>query len=426
MRIVFQHIDIPDIDRLDVYEKHGGYEALKKALGMEPQAIIEEVKTSGLRGRGGAGFPTGRKWDFIPKEPGEKYLAVNGDESEPGTFKDRELMLRNPHQLLEGAAICCRAIGAARAFIYVRGEFTEPAAVLARAIREAYEKGYLGRNILGSGIDLDVTLYRGAGAYICGEETAMLSSLEGEKGFPRLRPPFPAIRGLYARPTVINNVETLSNVPHIIRNGGEWFASIGTAKSTGTKVFSVSGHVNRPGNYELPMGVSARELLMEHAGGILGGKRLKAWIPGGTSVPMLTEKHLDVRLDFESLLEVGSMLGSAGVIVMNEDVCIVRATANIAHFYHHESCGKCTPCREGTGWMLKLLKNIEAGNGMPGDVDKLRDVASNINGRSFCALGDASAMPVLSSTEHFREEYEEHIALGRCPMGAGGRQNGNP
>jgi len=416
MRVLFQHLDIPDIDKLEVYERNGGLEGLRKALSMEPQQVIEEVKASGLRGRGGAGFPTGRKWDFIPKEPGEKYVAVNADESEPGTFKDRELMLRNPHQLLEGCAICCYAIGAHQAFIYVRGEFTEPAAVLNRAISEAYQRGYLGKRILGSDFDVDVTVFRGAGAYICGEETALLSSLEGEKGFPRLRPPFPATKGLYGKPTVVNNVETLSNVPHILRNGGNWFASIGTERSTGTKIFSVSGHVNKPGNYELPMGVTARELIMEHAGGIVGGKRLKAFIPGGSSVPMLTEQHLDVRMDFESLAAAGSMLGSAGVIVMNEDVCIVRAAANIAHFYEHESCGKCTPCREGTGWMREMLEWIEAGKGRPGDIEKLRDVASNINGRVFCALGDAATMPVLSSTEHFREEYEEHIRLGRCPM----------
>ncbi|MDO8682710.1 MAG: NADH-quinone oxidoreductase subunit NuoF [Armatimonadota bacterium] len=417
--VLFKHLDVPDIDKIDVYLANGGYKALEAALkNHSPEEITDMVTRSMLRGRGGAGFPTGKKWAFIPKTPGPKYLAVNADESEPGTFKDRELMLRNPHQLLEGIAICCYAIGAAKAYIYVRGEYTEPIRKLDEAIEEARAKGYVGENIFGSGFNLEVIVHRGAGAYICGEESALLDSLEGKKGWPRFRPPFPAIEGLYAKPTVINNVETLCNAPHIVNRGPEWFASIGTEKSAGTKIFSVSGHVNKPGNYELPMGTTARELLFDHAGGITDGKKLKAFIPGGSSVPMLTEEHLDVKLDFESVMEAGSMLGSAGVIVMNEDTCIVWATLNLSKFYNHESCGKCTPCREGTYWMVQILKALESGHGQPGDIEKLYDAAFNINGRSFCGLGDAAAQPVMSSIDRFRAEYEYHITQKRCMVGA--------
>jgi len=419
MRILFKHIDVPDIDNLDAYIREGGYSALEKCVKqMSSEEVIDVISKSGLRGRGGAGFPTGKKWAFIPKGPNlKKYLCCNADESEPGTFKDRELMLRNPHQLIEGMAICCYAIGSERAYIYVRGEYVEPIRKLEQAISEAVGRGFIGENVFGSGFNVQIQVYRGAGAYICGEETALLNSLEGLRGEPRFRPPFPAIRGLYEGPTVINNVETLSNVPHIINNGPEWFASIGTEKSTGTKIFSVSGHVNKPGNYELPMGITARELIYEHAGGITGGKRLKAYIPGGSSVPMLTEEHLDIELSFESLLAAGSMLGSAGFMVLNEDTCIVWATLNMAKFYEHESCGKCTPCREGTAWMRDMLESIEQGNGKLGYIDRLVDVANNINGKSLCGLGDASAQPVLSSIKHFREEYETHIREGKCPFG---------
>ncbi|MDO8588358.1 MAG: NADH-quinone oxidoreductase subunit NuoF [Armatimonadota bacterium] len=417
--ILFKHLDIADLEKLDVYVANGGYAALGKALKeLAPAEVTGLVTRSGLRGRGGAGFSTGKKWSFIPKDVDTpKYLTCNADESEPGTFKDRELMVRNPHQLLEGIALCCYAIGAAKSFIYIRGEYAHQARVMEKAIEEAKEAGYLGRNIMGSDFSLKVVVHRGAGAYICGEETALLDSLEGKKGWPRFRPPFPAIAGLYAKPTVINNVETLCNVPHIISRGPEWFASIGTEKSTGTKVFSVSGHVNKPGNYELPMGVTARELLFEHAGGIWGGRRLKAFIPGGASVPMLTESDLDVRLDFESVMAAGSMLGSGGVIVMNEDACIVWATLNLSKFYNHESCGKCAPCREGTYFIVQILKALEDGHGLPGDVEKLRDVATNIDGRSFCALGDAAAQPVKSSIDRFHEEYEYHIAHRGCMVG---------
>lgn len=416
MRILFKHLDVPDIDQINVYLREGGYKSLERAVKeMSPDEVTDAVSRSGLRGRGGAGFPTGRKWAFIPKDPSlKKYLCCNADESEPGTFKDRELMMRNPHQLIEGMALCCYAIGAERAFLYIRGEFMQPIKKMQQAIDEAYDRGYLGKNIFGSGTSVDIMIHRGAGAYICGEETALLNSLVGVRGEPRFRPPFPAIKGIYESPTVINNVETLANVPHIINNGAEWFASIGTEKSKGTKIFCVSGHVNKPGNYELPMGTTAMEVIFEHAGGISGGKRLKAFIPGGSSVPMLTEEHLDVAMDFESLMAVGSMLGSAGVIVMNEDTCIVRATLNMARFYAHESCGKCTPCREGTSWMVDMLESIEEGRGKMGYIDRLVDVANNINARSFCALGDASAQPVLSSIKHFRDEYEEHIRSGEC------------
>jgi NADH-quinone oxidoreductase subunit F len=419
MRILFKHIDVPDIDQIDVYTREGGYKALEKAVKeMTPEEIVDVVSKSGLRGRGGAGFPTGRKWAFIPKDPGlRKYLCCNADESEPGTFKDRELMLRNPHQLIEGMAICCYAIGSERAFIYLRGEFVEPMKKLQQAIEEAYARGFLGKSIFGSRSSVDIQIHRGAGAYICGEETALLSSLAGTRGEPRFRPPFPAIKGIYECPTVINNVETLANVPHIINNGAEWFTSVGTQTSPGTKVFSVSGHVNKPGNHEIPMGTTARQLIYETAGGIPGNKRLKAFIPGGSSVPMLTEEHLDVGLDFESLMAAGSMLGSAGFMVLNEDVCIVRATLNMSRFYAHESCGKCTPCREGTGWLVEMLEDIEEGNGKLGYIDRLVDVSNNINGRSFCALGDAAAQPVLSSIKHFRDEYEMHINERRCPFG---------
>ena len=421
MRILFKHLDVPDIGNIDVYLREGGYKGLEKALKeMTPDQVTEAVAKSGLRGRGGAGFPTGRKWAFIPKAPGPKYLCCNADESEPGTFKDRELILRNPHQLIEGMAICCYAIGASRAFIYIRGEFVEPARKLDRALGEAYDRGFIGARVLGSDFSVDMTIYRGAGAYICGEESGLLNSLEGQRGEPRVRPPFPAIKGLYASPTVVNNVETLANVPHIIINGPEWFASIGTPKSTGTKIFCVSGHVNRPGNYELPMGIPARELIFDHAGGIPGGKRLKAWIPGGSSVPMLSAEHLDVGLDFESLTSVGSMLGSAGLMVMNEDTCIVRATLNLARFYAHESCGKCTPCREGTAWLRDMIGTIEHGAGRMDFIDKLVDVADNIDGRTLCALGDAAAQPVLSSIKLFRDEYETHIRGGRCPFDGNG------
>jgi NADH-quinone oxidoreductase subunit F len=407
----------PDAARIDRYMETGGYEALKKALAMSPEEVIEEVKASGLRGRGGAGFPTGVKWSFIPQNTGKPvYVVVNFDESEPGTFNNRELIERDPHQLIEGAIICAYAVRCRQVFVYARGEFVWPGTVLARAVAEAYAKGFLGKGIAGSDVDIDLVIHRGAGAYICGEETALLESLEGYRGQPRLRPPFPAVEGLYKSPTVINNVETLSCVPHIINRGAPWFASIGTEKSTGPGVFSVSGKVNRPGNYEVPMGTTARELIEEHAGGIRDGRKLKAWTPGGSSTPYLTADHLDVQMGFDEVAAVGSLLGTKAMIVLDESDCIVDATLRFSQFYAHESCGKCTPCREGTWWVTRVLSRIEQGHGRMEDIDLIKDVAGNMLFKAFCALADGAVSPLDSSIKHFRDEYEEHVKLGRCPM----------
>ena len=407
----------PDAATIDGYSKTGGYQAIRKALAMEPEGVIDEVKASGLRGRGGAGFPTGTKWSFIPQDTGKPvYVVVNFDESEPGTFNNRELVERDPHQLIEGAIICAYAVRCRTAFVYCRGEFVWPGTVLERAVAEAYDRGYLGRDILGSGFDLDLVVHRGAGAYICGEETALLESLEGYRGQPRLRPPFPAVEGLYGSPTVINNVETLSNVPHIIDRGPEWFASIGTEKSTGPGIFSISGKVNRPGNYEAPMGTTARELIEEFAGGIAQGRQLKAWTPGGSSTPYLTPDHLDVQMGFDEVQAAGSLLGTKAMIVLDETDCIVDATLRFTEFYAHESCGKCTPCREGTWWMSRVLRRMEQGFGRSEDIDLIKDVAGNMLFKSFCALADGAVSPLDSSIKFFREEYEEHVRLGRCPL----------
>ncbi len=407
----------PEVVGIDGYRARGGYESLRAALGMTSAEVVDVVKASGLRGRGGAGFPTGMKMSFVPQDTGKPtYAVANFDESEPGTFNNRELIERGPHQFLEGLAIAAYAIGSHDAYVYCRGEFLHPGRVLHRAVREAYEHGVFGDSVLGSGWALNVVLHRGAGAYICGEETALLSSLEGNRGQPRLRPPFPAVEGLFACPTLINNVETLCNVPHIVRNGAEWFAGIGPEKSPGTKVFSVSGKVERPGNYEVPMGTSLRTLLNDHAGGVLGGARLKAWTPGGSSTPMLTEEHLDVGLDFESVAAAGSLLGTGAVIVMDETDCIVEATRRLVSFYAHESCGKCTPCREGTWWGSRVLERIEAGYGRPEDLPLLDDLGRNILFRAFCALADGAVSPIQSSLRYFRDEYEAHIADHRCPF----------
>lgn len=407
---------IEDDDRFDVYVKHGGYTALRKALKQfTPESLTEEVINSGLRGRGGAGFPTGRKWSFIPKNSGKPvYLCVNADESEPGTFKDRELMLKHPHLVIEGTIITAYAIKCNHAFIYIRGEFAEEARQLQKAIAEAQAHGFLGDDILGSGFNLKITIYRGGGAYICGEETSLMTSLEGGPGYPRVKPPFPAVSGLYGCPTIINNVETLSNLPAIVNNGSEWFKSIGTARSPGSKIFCVSGHVVRPGNYELPMGIALRELLYEHAGGISNDRNLKAVIPGGSSVPILTADKIDVHMDFESLAEAGSMLGSAGVIVIDDATCIVRAAYIISRFYQHESCGQCTPCRQGTLWMDRILHRIEHGRGRPEDLDLLLDICDNIEGNTICPLGDAAVPSVRTSIKLFRDEYEYHIKHKKC------------
>jgi NADH-quinone oxidoreductase subunit F len=422
-KILFKNIDYPGQDRIETYIKNGGYTAFEKAVTrMTPEEVVEEVTKSGLRGRGGAGFPAGRKWSFLPKD-GHKpvYLCVNADESEPGTFKDRELMEKEPHMVIEGTLITAYAIKCKTAFIYIRGEFAYAARQLAKAIEEAEKKGYVGKNILGKGLDISIMIHRGAGAYICGEETALMTSLEGNQGYPRVKPPFPAISGLYGCPTIINNVETLSNVPHIVNNGGEWFASIGTPKSTGTKIFCLSGHVNKPGNYELPMGIPLRELIYEYGGGIRDGRNLKAVIPGGSSVPVLTADKIDVHLDFESLAEAGTMLGSAGVIVMDETVCMVKAALNMARFYQHESCGQCTPCRQGTYWLQRILHRIEHGQGVEEDLDLLLDICSNIEGNTICPLGDAAVPPVRSTVQNFREEYEYHIANKKCMTSMGPR-----
>ncbi len=400
------------------YAKTGGYTALEKVLkGMSPQDVVETVKKSGLRGRGGAGFPTGVKWGFIPKDhPGPKYLCCNADESEPGTFKDLQLIENDPHPILEGIAIACYAIGAQTAYIYIRGEFFLGAKILNAAIQEAYRAGFLGKDILASGFNLDIYVHRGAGAYICGEETALLESIEGKRGKPRSKPPFPATHGLYQKPTVVNNVETLSNVPHIINRGPEWFAAIGNGKSTGTRIFSVSGPVNRPGNYEVPLGITFREMIFEHAGGMKGDKKLKAVIPGGASASFFTAEQLDVRMDFESVAVAGSMLGSGAVTVMNEDTCMVWAAMNLLEFFHHESCGKCTPCREGSAWLLQILTRIESGQGRLDDLKALESLSHKIEGMTVCAFGDAEVAPILSTLKHFRSEYEAHIEERCCPF----------
>jgi NADH-quinone oxidoreductase subunit F len=423
-RILTKRFEIPGYrGTIGEYLSTGGYRALPKAFKeFSPEGVIDLVRRSGLRGRGGAGFPTGVKWGFVPKDPAlTKYLVCNADESEPGTFKDRELITKDPHQLLEGIILAGYAIGCRRAYIYLRGEFVAGAAIMGQAIEDATANGFLGNDILGSGFNLEICLHRGAGAYICGEETALLESLEGKRGLPRLKPPFPASAGLYRLPTVVNNVETLCNLPHIVERGAEWFSSIGTPKSTGTRIFSVSGHIRRPGNYELPMDVPMRELIFEHAGGIREGRRLKAVIPGGSSVPVLTEAHLDTRMDFESLAKAGSMAGSGGVIVMDDSTCMVRAGEIVARFYHHESCGQCTQCREGTAWLHKTLRRIEAGQGRKVDLDLLRDICDNMKGKTICPLSDAAAMPIESYLKHFGDEFERHIADRACPFASANR-----
>src|SRR5579883_2246049 len=415
--IITKNINVPGIDTLAVYKQHEGYQGLEKALReYQPDDLVELVKKSGLRGRGGAGFPTGLKWSFLAKNDKPRYLCCNSDESEPGTFKDRMLMEKNPHQLVEGVIITSYACRINLAFIYVRGELPYAARQVERAVQEAYAAGYLGQNILGSGYSLDVIVHRGAGAYICGEESALMESLEGRRGYPRLKPPFPAVIGLYGGPTVINNCETLSALPAIVRNGAEWYASFGTEKSKGTRIFCLSGQVKRPGNYELPLGETFRTLIYDeqYGGGILGDKQIKAIIPGGSSTPMLGPDKLDTPLDFEAIAAAGSMLGSGGVVVLSEDTCIVDAVLRMSDFYRDESCGKCTPCREGTFWMSEILHRLEHGEGREKDIDLLLDICDNISGKSFCPLGDAATSPVASSIKLFREEYEYHVREKRC------------
>ncbi|MFQ5639967.1 MAG: NADH-quinone oxidoreductase subunit NuoF [bacterium] len=410
-KIISKFFDIKDSHTIDVYLQHGGYQTIQKVLKkMTPEDVIKEVSGSNLRGLGGAGFPTGRKWSFIPKDsPKPKYLVVNADESEPGTFKDRYIMDNYTHGLLEGMMIASYAIGAHKAFIYIRGEYVRQAANLEQQIAAARQRGYLGQNIFATKFDLDVVVHRGAGAYICGEETALLESLEGKKGWPRMKPPFPAIEGAFRSPTIVNNVETIAYVPTILKHGADWFSSLGSERNGGLRFYSVSGHVEKPGVYELPMGTTLREIIYEHAGGVRGGKQLKAVIPGGSSSPVLTPDEIDVKMDYDSLAAIGSMLGSAGVIVMDEDTDLVRSLYVVTRFYHHESCGQCTPCREGTGWAEKILKRILDGKGRPEDVDNLVTIANNIIGNTICPLGDAAALPIQSFIRKFRPEFEAYV-----------------
>ena len=414
--VLSAHWDEKDSFTIDAYKRHGGYQAAPKALAMDADAVIQLVKDSGLRGRGGAGFPTGMKWGFIPQNDGkEHYLVVNADESEPGTCKDMPLLLANPHVLVEGVIIAAYAIRAKHAFIYIRGEVAHVARRLNKAIADAYAAGFLGKKIFGTEIDLDLVLHIGAGAYICGEETALLDSLEGFRGQPRLRPPFPAIAGLYARPTVVNNVESIASVPAIIANGAEWFQSMGTEKSKGMTLYSLSGHVENPGQFEAPLGITLRQLL-DMSGGVRKGHKLKFWTPGGSSTPIFTEQHLDTPLDYEGVSAAGSMLGTKALQIFDETTCVVRAVLRWTEFYKHESCGKCTPCREGTWWLVQVLRDLENGDGKEEDLNKLLDICENILGRSFCALGDGATSPISSSIKYFREEYLEHIRQGKCPF----------
>jgi NADH-quinone oxidoreductase subunit F len=417
--ILLRHVDVPDLHRIDTYERVGGYAALRKALTeMTGDQVLKELEASGLRGRGGAGFSMGKKAGFLPHGEIQKYLCCNADESEPGTFKDRELIHRNPHQLIEGILIAAYAAGITNAFIYIRGEYEEEADILDAAVTEAYSRNYAGDNILGSGFGCSVVVHRGAGAYICGEETALLDSLEGKRGNPRLKPPFPANQGLYQGPTLINNVETLSNVPHIIANGVDWFRKFGTERSPGTKVVSVSGCVQRPGNYEIELGIPTREIIYGLAGGPPDGRRVKAWFPGGSSAPVLTEAELDLPYDFEHMAEAGSMLGSGAIIVVDDSVPIVSVALRLAEFYRHESCGKCVPCREGTNWTVKMLERIDRGEATPMDLDVMADVQGNIIGNCLCLLGDSMAMPVGSMIAKFRPEFEKHMEAARLQADA--------
>jgi NADH-quinone oxidoreductase subunit F len=425
--ILFKGIDEPGLNTIQTYRSHGGYESLRKVLTqMTPDDVTEELTASGLRGRGGAGFPSGKKISFIPKVDVDKYLVCNADESEPGTFKDRELMQKSPHMLIEGIVIGAYAAGATKSFIYIRGEYVEQADIIDDAIVEAREAGFLGEDILGSGFSLSLVLHRGAGAYICGEETGLLDSLEGKRGNPRLKPPFPANQGLYQGPTVINNVETLATMPHIIRMGGAEYAKIGTEASTGTKLVSVSGNVQRPGNYEIELGIPSREIIYGLAGGPPEGREVKLWFPGGSSAPVLEAKDLDLPYDFNSLAQAGSMLGSGAIIVVDDSVPVVDVALKLAKFYRHESCGKCTPCREGTRWTVSMLERVDAGLATPMDLDIMASVQEQIIGNCLCVLGDAMAMPVGSMVAKFRQEFEDHIEAARARNPFGGDEPPDP
>jgi NADH-quinone oxidoreductase subunit F len=416
VKVLTQRFDLPDGHTLEGYLRSGGMRGLRKALQMAPAEVEQMVKDSGLRGRGGAGFPTGVKWGFCPKNTDKPvYLVVNADEGEPGTFKDRELMERDPFQLIEGILISAYALMSRRSFIFLRGEYVWPGIRLEEALAQGYAASWIGRDIQNSGFDHDITLHRAAGAYICGEETALLDALEGRRGQPRLRPPFPAVEGLYACPTAVNNVETIMAVVHIVEHGADWWRQWGPEKSPGTKVFSVSGEVVRPGNYEYPMGAPAREIVEDAAGGMLPGRKLKFWTPGGSSTPLLTADHYDIPMDFDSIAAAGSIMGTAAMMMFSEKTSVVEAVLNWTRFYEHESCGKCTPCREGTFWLAQVLERILQGRGMPSDIELLDEVAANIFGRSFCALGDGAASPIRSSIKYFRDEYVYLIEHGRQP-----------
>jgi len=409
--------DIKNFHTIDVYEANGGYKAFRKALEMKPEEVTDEVKKSGLRGRGGACFPTGLKWTFMPKQTTKpKYLCINGDESEPGTFKDRQIFEFNPHLMIEGTLIACYAMGITAAYIYIRGEYGKWIHMVEKALADAYQRGYAGKKILGTEFSTEVYVHKGAGAYICGEESALMNSIEGERGYPRVKPPFPAQYGLWGCPTTINNVETISNVPHIIANGWEWFSKIGSPKHPGSILVGVSGHVNKPGVYEMPTGVPVLEIIHKFAGGVPGNKRIKAIIPGGSSTPILRGDQLEgVCMDADSMKAAGSAVGTSGLIVMDEDTDLIAVLARISKFYHHESCGQCTPCREGTGWLEKILNRFLSGEGRQEDVDMLMDIANNIEGNTICALGDAAAWPVQSMIRRFRDEFEKRVKVTRVP-----------
>ncbi|MFB0566853.1 MAG: NADH-quinone oxidoreductase subunit NuoF [Candidatus Aminicenantaceae bacterium] len=411
-KVITQNFHLKNYFKMDVYLKHDGYQAVKKALKkMKPEQIMDEVKKANLRGRGGAGFPAGVKWGFVPQDvPKPKYLCVNADEGEPGTFKDRYIMSHNPHLLIEGIIITSFCVGIRQAYIYIRGEYEAIAQRLEQAISEAYEKGFLGKNILDTGHDLDIIIHRGAGAYICGEETALLESLEGKRGHPRLKPPFPASIGLFNCPTVINNVETISNIPAIILKGAEWFCKLGLPKDGGTRIFGVSGMVKKPGIYELPLGTSLKDIIYKHAGGMKPGKKLKAVVPGGMSAPILKADEISIKMDFDSLVNAHSMLGSAAIIVIDKDTPIIDVLKAVAKFYSHESCGQCTPCRIGTSWINKIVKRIVEGKGKKEDINNIERLADNILGKTLCPLGDAAAMPISSIVGKFREELESYVS----------------
>lgn len=415
-RLLTAHVGDKDLDTLQGYERTGGYQSLRKTLGMTPEAIIEEVKASGLRGRGGAAFPTGTKWSFLPKDIFPRYLCCNADESEPGCFKDRYLIDKNPHQLIEGLLIAAFALQVHHAFIYIRGEYHDQRLTLERCVEEARAKGYVGKGIMGKDFDCEIIVHGGAGAYICGEETALLSSLEGYRGQPRLKPPFPAIKGLYGQPTVVNNVETLSTLPHIIEHGGAWYKTIGCETSAGTRLFCCSGHVNRPGVYEMAMGTTIRELLEEECQGMLEGSTLKAFQPGGGSMQVLLPEHLDLPLDFDAVAKAGSSLGAGAMIFMDQTTCMVNVSMRLVDFYHHESCGKCVPCREGTYFESKLMHRLEAGEATLDELTTLEDICDNMNGKCFCPLGDTATWFVMSAYKAFREEFRSHCGVPACPV----------